>query len=811
MAGVVAVLGVTFVTSALRTLPRALLTRELEFRRVAMVDSSEGIVSAAATLTLALLGWGYWSLVLGGIIGSVVATAVALKVRPHRLAWPSHLRDIRQHLTFGTHVMGGRVAWYGYSNADFFVVGKVLGTAALGAYNFGWTIATIPVGRITGLLGQVVPGIFSAVQDEPPALRRYLLLLTEGVAFFAFPMAAGLALVAKDLVEVGLGPEWTAAIVPLQVLAAYSGIRSIAALLPFLLQAVGRAGEALRFSLYALVVLPPAFWLGTHWGLAGVGWAWVIGYPVVALPMYRLALQVAECRWRDYVGAIFPAVVATGVMAGAVLAWQAFTPSEWSGVVRLVGQVAVGAVTYAVLAGTIYRKRLLAVVTTIRQGDPRQPPKPQDWHADRLDFVPLSSSPRAVGGFRAEKDAEALRAADHDVHVIAAQVPEAPCPRLVTASGILVERVIAWPSPRQLWVRWRTRARRSAPPAAASTSSSATPSIVPNWKRWIFSLLWLPDDLQGFIYPAYAAARRSHGGRGPDLVITSAPPFSVHLTGLMLAARRVRWIAEFRDPWTDNPWKTAIHRSRLSDKVERWLERETLRLAERVVVASEGIDRILRRKLPPREQERVILIRNGIEALAPALPGPRPITAQRVVHVGSCYGARDPRPFVLGLAEVIRRHGLTPARLQVLMVGKCREYAGGSIEALVRDAGISAFVQFEDWLPHDACQRLVNEADVLLLLAQRQPDQVPNKLYEYLGSRRPILAFVDEEGESARMLREVGGHALVTTGLPADAANGLELALGLAPGRRLPEPATARLEEWTTTAQMRRLVHALQM
>lgn len=417
---------------------------------------------------------------------------------------------------------------------------------------------------------------------------------------------------------------------------------------------------------------------------------------------------------------------------------------------------------------------------------------------------------RAVGGFRAEKDAEALRAAGHDVHIIAAQVREAACPHLVTASGIVVKRVNAWPSPRQLWVRWRTRARRSGPPAAVTASSTAAPSTVPDWKRWIFSLLWLPDDLQGFIFPAYAAARRSHDGRGPDLVITSAPPFSAHLAGLMLAASGVRWIAEFRDPWTDNPWKTAIHRSLFSDRVERWLEHETLRLAERVVVASEGIDRILRRKLPPREQGRVLLVRNGIEALAPEVHVPRTAALQRIVHVGSCYGARDPRPFVLGLARVIQRHGLAPAQLQVQMVGKCREYAGGSIEALVRDAGISAFVQFEDWLPHDACQRLVNEADVLLLLAQQQPDQVPNKLYDYLGSRRPILAFVDEDGESARMLGEVGGHALVTTGLPEDAAAGLELALGLTPQQRLSEPAAARLEEWTTAAQMRRLVQALQ-
>ena len=366
VAPIVMVLGATFVTSALRTLPRALLTRDLEFRTVALVDSSEGLLGAAATLLFALSGWSYWSLVLGGLIGSVVATAVALKVRPHRLAWPSHLRGIRQHLTFGTHVMGGRVAWYGYSNADFFVVGKVLGTAALGAYNFGWTIATIPVGRITGLLGQVVPGIFSAVQDEPPALRRYLLLLTEGVAFFAFPMSAGIALVARDLVEVGLGPTWTAAIVPLQVLAAYSGVRSIAALLPFLLQAVGRAGQAMRFSLYALVLLPPSFWLGTHWGLAGVGWAWVIGYPIVAYPMYRLALADAECTWGQYFGALAPALLATGLMTAGVLVAQHLTPPTWPGPVRLLLQVAVGAGIYAGWAATAYRPRLMGILKSVR-------------------------------------------------------------------------------------------------------------------------------------------------------------------------------------------------------------------------------------------------------------------------------------------------------------------------------------------------------------------------------------------------------------------------------------------------------------
>ncbi len=325
---------------------------------------------------------------------------------------------------------------------------------------------------------------------------------------------------------------------------------------------------------------------------------------------------------------------------------------------------------------------------------------------------------------------------------------------------------------------------------------------VPFWKRAIFSLLWLPDDRQGFIGPAVRAARTLL--RRGDIVYTTAPPFSMHLVGLRLASARTFWVAEFRDPWTDNAWKPWHVRTALTDALERRFERRTLRRASLVVAVSDGIDRLFRRKVE-RADTRLLLVRNGIDTLLPPSRSKR-AGPFRIIHVGTFYYGRDPRPFLAGLAMLRNRRGLAADQLQVELVGQCKWFHGISVEQEVERRGLTDLVRFHDWIPHAECQRLITEADALLLLAMRQPDQVPNKLYEYLGTRVPVLALADDEGESALMLRQAGGHQVVADEDPAGVATALE---ALLEARGTPAGG-AILEEWTTDRQMAKLVEALE-
>jgi glycosyltransferase involved in cell wall biosynthesis len=418
-----------------------------------------------------------------------------------------------------------------------------------------------------------------------------------------------------------------------------------------------------------------------------------------------------------------------------------------------------------------------------------------------------------VGSLRSAKVAEAFRSAGHEVTVITGRLPgEGP---LRTASpGISVHAVKPLPNAREIYLGAKklfVGARADATYATLSPNATSTDARkVASWKRYVGSLLWLPDDRQGFIFAAVRRARRIHRHSPIDLLYTTAPPFSVHLAGLLLKrATGVPWAAEFRDPWTDNPGKPVHVRSGGSDAAERWLERRCLSAADHVVAVSSGIERLLRARLAPPRRERLMLVRSGIEHFRaePARAAAR--APFRIVHVGTFYHRRDPRPFLGALASLIRRMHLGPADVQVDLIGNCRYYHDISLEDSVAALGLSDIVHFYDWMPHKECLARVADADLLLLLAQDQPNQVPNKLYEYLGMRVPILAFADDIGEAAAMLRGVGGHYVVCNADRAQAESVLNRAFTTHAKGEAPTMDEALLEEWSTRNQMTRLVAAL--
>lgn len=418
----------------------------------------------------------------------------------------------------------------------------------------------------------------------------------------------------------------------------------------------------------------------------------------------------------------------------------------------------------------------------------------------------------AVGGFRAEKVARALQRAGHTVRVITARMPGETVAVRVDEPGLVVQTVEPMTSPRWWLIGVKALltgrpsvngAGGSAAPSGEDANSEPPPGGVPRWKRWLSALLWLPDDKQGFIPPAVWAGLRRRSGRY-DLLYTTVPPFSTHLAGLGLGLLTRRpWVAEFRDPWTDSHFRPAHQRSRWTSAIERWFERRTLRRASLVVSVSEGIAARLRTKLPEAERSKCLVIHNGIDRLAPPRP-PRVGRPFRIVHVGSFYHRRDPFPFLEGVAELVRRSGLGPEALSIVFAGNCRAYRGISVEARARSLGLESHLVLHDWIPQSQARQMVEDADLLLLLAQDQPDQIPNKLYDYMGSRIPILAFADKEGESARILRDVGGHYIVTDDRPDRTLAALSAALGL--GERPPDPDPGRLETWLTERQMDRLI-----
>jgi O-antigen/teichoic acid export membrane protein len=206
-----------------------MLRRELAFRRLALIDMLRGAIVPCASLVLALMVSAIWALVAAAVLGSAIGTAATLTYRHVGFARPV-LKELREETRLTRDLLVSRVAFVLYSESDFMVAGRRLGSAALGSYSLAWTLANNPIQKVSQLLSDVVPAVFGAAQQDRSALRRYYLNITELLAFVTLPLSLGMCVVSQDFVSVALGARWSAAATPLALLAGYAGFRSLFAL-----------------------------------------------------------------------------------------------------------------------------------------------------------------------------------------------------------------------------------------------------------------------------------------------------------------------------------------------------------------------------------------------------------------------------------------------------------------------------------------------------------------------------------------------------------------------------------------------------
>lgn len=335
-------------------------------------------------------------------------------------------------------------------------------------------------------------------------------------------------------------------------------------------------------------------------------------------------------------------------------------------------------------------------------------------------------------------------------------------------ASVPVERVARWPRVLDLLVKARRRgARSAAAPAAASAAAPAGFSWSADAGRSrLLRYLTFPDNKTGWVAPAVLRARQLLRAQPFDALLTISPPHSTHLAGLALKRLfpELPWVAQLHDPWVsfDAPpsdWALARGAS--------YLERQVVTVADEVLLATdEARSRYLARypELPPGKLGVLV---NGYDPADFPAPKPAPTAAAgasarplRFVHLGTIYGGRDPLPFLSGVASLIAAGAIDRRDVQIELIGDCEPLA--AVNAAVAAGGLEGVVTVTGQIDHAQALARMLAADVLLLLAQGQPCQIPAKLYEYLHTGKFVLAFTD--GASARVIEETGAGRVVAPG-----------------------------------------------
>jgi glycosyltransferase involved in cell wall biosynthesis len=277
-----------------------------------------------------------------------------------------------------------------------------------------------------------------------------------------------------------------------------------------------------------------------------------------------------------------------------------------------------------------------------------------------------------------------------------------------------------------------------------------------------------------------------------DCVITTSPPESAHLVGLMLGRRGPAWVADFRDGWSfeglREPFPTAAQR-----RLDARLEREVAARADQVTAATLPLVDDLRSRygcdaaLVPNAWD-TDLEPEVQRATPPALAGDR----VNLVYTGTLGGVRghDDRALLEALRRIVFERPETSSRLRLVIAGRLT----GEEARVLAQPDLAPAVQVLGPLDRPTAIALQRRADALLLVTSHHRSIVTGKLFEYLTAGKPILTLAGDN-EAARIVRETGAGDVVAP----DDVDGIVAALARVANRSLTY-APHGLEQFTYEA-----------
>ncbi|MBN2183836.1 MAG: glycosyltransferase family 4 protein [Candidatus Krumholzibacteriota bacterium] len=306
-------------------------------------------------------------------------------------------------------------------------------------------------------------------------------------------------------------------------------------------------------------------------------------------------------------------------------------------------------------------------------------------------------------------------------------------------------------------------------------------------KRYFFSLfVFLPDDRAGWIFPAVVKGIWLILRYRIDVIYTTSPPSSSLVAGLILkTVTGKRWVTDFRDPWIGE-MKPFFVRSRLSDKIELWLEKKVIEKSDHIVSVTPEMTERLRQRYPRLEADKFSTIWNGYDSSELSeFIGLEKRDEFTFTYAGSFYLGRSPRVFLIALANLMQGSGrIGNEQIRVRFIGDCHYSDGISIPAMTEELGLTDIVTFIPQISRDEAMIEMARSHILLLLAPDQPLQIPGKVYDYFGLKAYILA-VCGPGASANILNDYDRVVVVPPGDVRKMENGIIEVIDLY--RRAPE------------------------
>lgn len=275
---------------------------------------------------------------------------------------------------------------------------------------------------------------------------------------------------------------------------------------------------------------------------------------------------------------------------------------------------------------------------------------------------------------------------------------------------------------------------------------------------WIRGNFLIPDPRKFWVRPSVTFLHNYLKENPVDAMVTTGPPHSMHLIGLQLKNHfpDLKWIADFRDPWTNIDFYKELNLMKWADRKHHRLERKVIQAADAVTVVSKGMYEEFKQIRP----NGLHIIHNGYDEEDVNIVQPPLDKHFTISHIGTLNAARNPLVIWQALKELCAEREDFKKDIRIQLIGK----VDFSVIAAINECGLAKHLTKTDYLTHAEAIQKQQASQVLLLLINQSANAkgiLTGKFFEYLASGRPVLGVGPSDGDAAAVLKETKTGVMV--------------------------------------------------
>jgi len=261
--------------------------------------------------------------------------------------------------------------------------------------------------------------------------------------------------------------------------------------------------------------------------------------------------------------------------------------------------------------------------------------------------------------------------------------------------------------------------------------------------------LFVPDSRIFWVKAVTRVVRKLMDERSVGVLITTGPPHSVHLSGLKLASQRrdLKWIADFRDPWTDIGYHRLLPMSGFAKRRHQQLEARVIQKASLVLTTTQHLANHYKNKYRVASES----ITNGFSEWNAAADE---ATEEFILlHIGSLFAHRNPEKLWRALQTISKSETQVSTKMKLWFLGEVDD----TVKKSLRVHDLEDQCSFFGYVAKDKLHEFTSKASLLLLVegdSDAYDTVIPGKLYEYLSIQAPLMIIGPENWEVTEMVKD---------------------------------------------------------